>query len=393
MSGAVQSNGAVVVIGRGILGALTALRLAHARRKVVVIGGPATQSNLAFGWISGFRFDNPLHHLLSRISRQAWVALLDQHLGREGYIEGGCLKYALDRSGIERLNREMELVASVGLPTRWLGPEQIAELLPGLKSPDVKAFLQPDDGVIDAAWATRTALQRASALGAEVLRGTVESFTRNTDGTVRGVVLDDGSVIPCQKVLLAAGCKGNDELGAELGIALPAQQVLGIQLRTRPLHRRLFPKLAMIKRFCDETSTSAGISFGQFPDRSFVINEKFVEGVDPEARLMRWLKVLSETWPDLCSAEVAQIASTIRWVPRDGDLVCGFAPSPNSNVYVLGTNSDGVTMSALLSDVAATEICGGPTGFWDRYSPGRFASQQQQDRVESIHNDKLRAKL
>jgi len=252
---------------------------------VVVIGGPPTQSNLAFGWISGFRFDNPLHHLLTRLSRQAWVSILDRHLGRDGYIEGGCLKYAIDSSGVERLQRELENAHSVGYPTRLLEPADVSKLVPELASRVAASFLQPDDGVIDGAWATRTALDRAISLGAEVRRGTVESFTRSLGGAITGVILDDGSVVACQTVVLAAGCKGNKSLGEELGIALPIKPVWGIQLRTRPLARRLFPAVAMVKRFCQETNSTAGISVGQFPDMSFVINEKFVEGVDPKKKI------------------------------------------------------------------------------------------------------------
>eukprot|EP00927_Polykrikos_kofoidii_P059683 TRINITY_DN54826_c0_g1_i1.p1 TRINITY_DN54826_c0_g1~~TRINITY_DN54826_c0_g1_i1.p1 ORF type:complete len:398 (-),score=42.70 TRINITY_DN54826_c0_g1_i1:236-1429(-) len=368
----------IVVIGRGILGATTALRLAHAGRRVTVVGSSPTSTNLAFGWLGGHRPASSLFHVLNRLSRQAWESLLDLHLGREGYVGGGCLKYAADASpaGVPRLQADAELFRGRGHPTHSLDPEAVEKLVPELAGIALAAVHHPDDAVIDGGWAARRALERAEQYGADVQQGLVTAFERAPHGSVTGVLLEDGTMLSCSSVVLAAGGKGNHELAGMLGVNLPIKGVWGIQLRTKPLARRLAPGVAMLKHFASDCGNSAGISYGQFPNNSFCINEKFVEGVDIELRLRHWLSFFANYWPELRSAEIAFMTKTVRWIPEDDNPICGFYPAPASNVYGMLTNSDGITMSALLSELAVAELCGGDTRLLPSCQPGRFGTQR-----------------
>eukprot|EP00929_Paragymnodinium_shiwhaense_P104755 TRINITY_DN69463_c0_g1_i1.p1 TRINITY_DN69463_c0_g1~~TRINITY_DN69463_c0_g1_i1.p1 ORF type:complete len:521 (-),score=71.27 TRINITY_DN69463_c0_g1_i1:218-1705(-) len=405
-AGQAAADAPIVVIGQGILGATTALRLAHAGRRVVVLGSTPTTTNMALGWISGHRPDSKQQHLMNRLSRHMWEALLDEHLGREGYLGGGCLRYGVDdsASGVPRLRTEVKKYVDRGFPTKELRHDEIRQLVPELANIAKAAFLHPEDAVLQGSWAARRALERAKALGADVRPGTiVTAFERRRptpstcstascgisgDGAVESdsgdslaedsvvaVRLADGSRVACSSLVLAAGGKGNNELGALLGLHLPIKGIWGIQLKTRPLQRRL-TRLAMLKQYDKDCGGTAGISYGQYPDKAFVINEKLADGEDMNARLLGRLKSFARLWPELDAVEVAYMAKTVRWVPEDNDPVCGFAPAPNRNVYVLLTNSDGINMAALLSELATTEVCGGEStgALLQHCLPGRFSS-------------------
>lgn len=381
----------IVIAGAGIIGATIALRLAYAGRKVVVVGSTPTATNMAFGWLGGHMVNSPLRHMLNRLSRMAWEALLDTHLGRDGYVGGGCLLYAADDSsgGTCRLASTIEHYRSLGFAVHDLSREEIASRAPALASRVHSAALLPDDAVVEGRWACCRALERAAEFGADIRSATVVGFERNSDGSVAAVKLSDGTVLACSQLVLAAGGKGIQELSTMLGFEIPIKGVWGIKVKTKPLARRLVPGTAMLKHYCAECKESAGISYGQYPDNSFCINEKFMSGVDMEVRLREWLDYFGNVWPELRHAEISYMTKTVRWVPQDDGHICGFAPAPNSNVYVVLTNSDGINMSALLSEVAATELCVGTTGLMGQCLPGRFlgvASALAEEQCRTIEN-------
>ena len=144
----------VIVVGAGVQGASLAFHLASRGASVIVIergavGGAAT------GRSSGFV---RMHYDLESEARLAWtsfpyfqdwagrVGAGDPGFVRTGFLEIGTLEMA------DNLRANVATNQEIGVPTRVVGPSEVAELVPGIVTDDiVAAAYEPESGYADPA--------------------------------------------------------------------------------------------------------------------------------------------------------------------------------------------------------------------------------------------------
>ncbi len=189
----------VAIIGAGIIGLATALRLLEQRPelRVVLLEKEATVASHQTGHNSGVLHAGLYYQpgsLKARLCREGKADL-------EAYCEAhgvpiertGKLVIALDASELDRLEALKERATANGVPgLQEVGPERIRELEP--HAVGIKALWSPGTGIVDFTEVARTFARDIVERGAEIeTRRAVESIERRGDemviGTSRGALV------------------------------------------------------------------------------------------------------------------------------------------------------------------------------------------------------------
>lgn len=204
----------VVVIGGGAIGLSIAWRSAAAGLRVTLVDDHhrARASWAAAGMIAPV---SEAHYgeealldlnLLSARRYPEWIGELEAASGRvTGYTPCGTLVVALDNDDKEELDHLHGFQTELGLPVQRLRARECRELEPGL-TPRVRAGLHvAGDHQIDNRKLVDALEVACSRAGVASVQGSVTSLTVERD-RVTGVRLASGESLPCDKVVLAAGC-------------------------------------------------------------------------------------------------------------------------------------------------------------------------------------------
>ena len=217
----------VVIVGGAIMGSFSAWALRQAGHT-----GPITvvEKDSTYQWSSTAlsaasirtQFGTPANIAMSlyaasmfRDIKQVFGADADIGFRERGYlILGG-------PDDVDARVAAAEMQRSHGAEIEVLGPDDLRARFPGIsvEGVGVGTFGVRHEGWFDA-WSLLTTVRRAARqLGVEYAEATVASFvTRNTE--VTGVVLGDGTTLPCDFCVLTAGA-WSGRLAAGLGIDLP----------------------------------------------------------------------------------------------------------------------------------------------------------------------------
>ena len=116
--------------------------------------------------------------------------------------------------------RQVELQNRLGVPSPFLGPEEIARLAPHVSLEGVLGGTYCAlDGIGDPNGMTQGYAARARGLGAEIRCGTIVTGIRVKGGKIEGVETDQGN-LPCGAVVNAAGPHAR-EIAGWAGVDLP----------------------------------------------------------------------------------------------------------------------------------------------------------------------------
>jgi glycine oxidase len=204
----------VAVVGGGIVGLACAWYAARRGMSVVVLerdrlGSGA--SDVAAGMLApvteaDFGEDELLQLNLAAAERwPTFAAELAAASGLStGFRETGALVVAADRDDAEELHRLAELHASLGLPSRWVGPREARALEPGL-SPRVRGAIHaPRDHQADPAATVRALAAACRSAGVELREHVEAAELVQTGGAVTGIATATAEV-PAKTVVIAAG--------------------------------------------------------------------------------------------------------------------------------------------------------------------------------------------
>ncbi|KAF6256134.1 FAD dependent oxidoreductase [Scenedesmus sp. NREL 46B-D3] len=340
----------VVVIGAGIIGASISRQLAQRGAQVTVLEAAAAPAQGAtkasWAWLNS-NYKQPQHYKDFNIrSMQLWQ---QQHSDLATFC--GCLM----------LHDERPDPQDPAYPMAPVPAEQLLQLEPAL-SPELAASasharLFPAEGWCDPDEATRSFLQDAQQLGAQVLLGhKVEAITID-DGKATQVACStsqpeqqqqQGSSYTADAVVVAAGT-GCPELAAQAGCQLPLLHKPAAIVMTSPLQPGLLRHMVI----------SDTVFMLQRRDGRVLLGETRPEEAsntdDSSSNAQRILALAAAAVPALASAGIEGIYIGYRPYPADGHPVLGWVGGGSSNVYVAVTHS-GMTLAPLVGQLVAEEV-------------------------------------
>jgi glycine oxidase len=203
----------VVLVGGGVMGCASALALAEAGARVMVLerSVPGAEASSAAAGILGAQTE--AHEegaftelaLLSRSRYADFAEKLRTSAGIDvGYRACGVLRVALDAPGRGKLEEEVAWQARRGLEVEHLDGEGVQKLEPALAA--VAGGVRfSRDARVDPPLLLKALHISAAAKGARFRSGTYVRSIEETAGRVRGVRLEDGSRIESAHVVVAAG--------------------------------------------------------------------------------------------------------------------------------------------------------------------------------------------
>ena len=250
-----------VLIGGGVMGCASALALAEAGAKVVVLekSVPGAEASSAAAGILGAQSEahepGPLFEL-ARMSRSLYGALaerLQRATGIDvGYRPSGVLEVASDRERRAELTHKVAWQIEADTGVALLERPLVAQLEPALAAENTFGVDFAGDGRIDPPLLLKALHIAASRAGAEFRAG---AYVRaiDVDGDLaRGVVLEDGARIESPVVVVAAGSWSTLVVGVPLapGAVKPARgQIALLELGEPPIRRVIVgPKCYLVPR-------------------------------------------------------------------------------------------------------------------------------------------------
>lgn len=231
------SSARAVVIGGGVGGASILYHLAALGWTDAIL---VEQHGLTEGttWHSaGF-----VGQLRSTISQTRMImysselyAELERETGRDpGWRAVGGLRVATTPERVEELRRAESAALTYGLALDVIGPNEVAEMLPLLRTDDLLAAAWlPGDGYLDPEALVGTLISGATARGAQVYEHTRVTGITTDGGRVTGVETDRGT-IATDVVVNAAGCAAG-HIAALAGAVVPVVPMRHQYVVTVPL--------------------------------------------------------------------------------------------------------------------------------------------------------------
>ena len=384
----------LAVIGAGIMGAAIAWSAARRDIRVTLIdkGQPGHgASSHSFAWINAGAKEPIGYHNLNRLSLEMWPRFAaaigddgDPH--SVGLRWGGKVSWEAEPAAAERLAARVKQLQSWGYPSRLIDTAELKALEPSLDvGPVAAAEYSPNEGQVEPQMVVDVCLRRLREMGCEIRPDTeVVGFEQAGDGSIGSLVTDSGN-IEVDAVVMTAGID-TTRLASLAGVNVPQADSPGVVLRTNPLPPLLqnvpvvyAPALGDGRREIHIRQCADGrMMIGEGDQESLAEDDSQAHADDLLARACRYL-------PGLAGAQAVPVPVGWRPMPLDGYPVMGFATEA-PNLYVALTHS-GVTLSPLLSQLVAQEICDGAPAdaVLGPYRPQRFAGLTSEEAAAFSH--------
>jgi sarcosine oxidase subunit beta len=214
----------VVVVGGGVVGASTLYHVAAAGCRGAVLVERDTLGSGSTGAAAGgirAQFSDELniriaHECIARFAR------FDSEVGGDiGFHQCGYL-FLLGAGDVAGFEASVARQRSLGVPTRWLTPDEAAAVVPGLRVDDLAAAtFNPTDGGADPGAVVQGYAGAARRRGAHVVQQTTALRILTNAGVVSGVETTAGTV-STPRVVCAAGVWSRT-LAATVGVDLPVR--------------------------------------------------------------------------------------------------------------------------------------------------------------------------
>ncbi len=367
----------IAIVGGGIMGSLSALRLAEAGLRVVVLerAVPGAEASSAAAGILGPVVESveagpTLALAIASRERHAVLAeqLREDHGIEVGFRRCGLLVVALedDEAGEAQIARRHGFAESAGEPFELLDGIALRALEPSLSAGVRRGVVLPGEAQLDPKALLRAVTIAAERAGVRFRSGvTVRGLLRDQDRIV-GVDLD-GEAFHAGAVLLAAGSWTSLVPGAEI----PATRIFPVRgqmalTRTRlPIFRRIVfgaggyivPRAdghALLGSTMEQVGFTRGVT---------------LEGVEQICRRARTVA------PAPARAPLLDTWASFRPGTSDESPLVGAAHLPGLFI-ASGHYRNGILMSAITADIVRAAVCEEalPDGA-ERFDPRRFSPQ------------------
>jgi len=373
----------VAIVGAGVVGLGVAWRLAQSGANVTVFDrgrAGSGASRAAAGMLAICAEAEPGEEALialGRLSQSLWPAFADELEGASGLAvdlrREGTLAVALTADDQARTGHHLAFQKSQKLPVEWISAAEARRREPHLAARLAGAVWSPEDHQVDnrkLVAALAVAAVRAGAIVHEQ-RG-VSRITVEDDRAV-GVLLEDGTDVHADVVVLAAGAWSRGIEGLPAALRPPVRPVKGQLLALQmdpaaPLlnHVVRSPNIYMVPRRDGRLILGA------------TVEEK---GFDTAITAGGMLALLEAAWRLVPAIEELPIVET--WAghrPGSRDDAPILGPGPvDGLIYATGHHRNGILLAPVTADMVARLVLDGtvhpaiaPFGL-ERFTPARAA--------------------
>ena len=372
-----SSSSDVVVVGAGAVGLAVGWRAAQRGLRVTVIDRgerPGTgTSSVAAGMLAPISetlaTELPLTALgLESVKRYpGFVAELNAASGMDtGYLRCGTLLAARDGDEAESLARELEFRQTLGLSVSRLLASEARQREPAL-APTLRLALDiPDDHAIDPRKLTAALAQALTAAGGELRLGTAVRGVTTAHDRVTGVALADGSAIPAENIVVAAGPWTSSLDGVPHGARIPVHPIKGQILR---LHDPAGPgMLTRVLRMTGGYLVPRG-------DGRYVLGATMEErGFDTTVTAggaYDLLRNAFELLPSVTELVIDELSAGLRPATPDNAPAIGPGSIPGLH-WAVGHYRHGILLTPITAELVVGALVG-EGAIPDEFAPARFA--------------------
>jgi glycine/D-amino acid oxidase-like deaminating enzyme len=352
----------VAVVGAGVTGLSTAYHLAERGLDVVVLERRAIAAEASGVQLGGVRqqWGTRVNCEMARES----IAVYRDLGGRLGtrlrprFTACGYLFAAHTGGYLRELESSVRLQRELGIPSEILGPNQIAELVPGLDPGDlVGASWCAEDGYFDRAQEPVEAFAEAAfARGVELV--IAEAAAVLPDGSGWQLSLRSGDCVSAEHVAVTAGL-GSTVLLRTVGVEVPIAPEPHYLFLSDPIHERLLEPLVV----------AAELRFAgkQLADGRVLASDLQAAG-DPERDREAWRRhvrnAVESLLPILVHAPLRHLVEGVYDVTPDGNAIVGPVPGVEGLWLAAGFSGHGFMMAPAVGRILADAITGANQHQW-----------------------------
>jgi glycine oxidase len=374
-----SSSSDVVVVGAGAVGLAVAWRLAQRGLRVAVLDRAdapgAGTSSVAAGMLAPISETIATELPLMRLGLASvdaypdFVQELSDASGMDpGYLRCGTLLAARDGDEAEALTRELALRESLGLAVHRLRASEARRLEPAL-APALRLALEiPDDHAIDPRRLTAALAAAVKAAGGELRLGAPVRGVATAHDRVTGVRLGDGSELPAENVVVAAGPWSSSLDGVPDGARIPIHPIKGQILR---LHDPAGPGLlTRVLRMTGGYLVPRG-------DGRYVLGATMEErGFDTTVTAggaFELLRNAFELLPSVTELVIDELSAGLR--PATPDNAPAIGPGATAGLHwAVGHYRHGILLTPITAELVAGALTGDQAdAIPDEFAPARFA--------------------
>ena len=347
----------IAIVGAGIVGLSVAHHLIERGERSLVLceraGIGAGASGIQPGGVR-LQWGTEVNCRMARESLDFYVGITERLRPRidPGFRPCGYVFLAHSAQALERLAANVELQRSLGVHSRVVGPEEVAELVPALDtSTIVGASFCSEDGYFDRPQSVVEAFAEAAmTAGARIEYDEVTSLEPAAPGWLLG--LRRGGRVHAGRVLVAAGSDSSrllDPLDVELRITPEARHLF----YSDPIRERLLEPLVV--------SGERGFAAKQLGDGRVLASDLNARG-DPGIMEAKWRRnvrsSIRELLPRLEYVSFPLLVEGVYDVTPDRQAVLGAIPGLDGLFVAAGFSGHGFMMAPAVGRVVAEAILG-----------------------------------
>jgi sarcosine oxidase subunit beta len=359
-----KNSADAVIIGAGIMGCAIAHALAErGLTNIVVLEKDTIGRGATSDAAGGIRqqFSTETNVKLATHSVRVWESFQERFDQDISLRQQGYLFLLTDPAEEPVFRQNLDLQQRLGVPARWVTPDEIAQINPHVVLDDVYGgTFCPEDGWCDTFAATMGFARAARRLGVEIREETAATAIRVEAGRVTAVETPSGAIA----TPLAIICSGPQTrlVGQLAGVEIPVDPYRRMSFVTEPF-AVLPPTLPMTIDFATGLyfhPESSGFLFGMGNREE---PSSFNKTVD-EDWLMQNVEALVARAPAFEDANVLRGWAGFYEITPDDNPVLGFVGEPEGLAVAAGFSGHGfmqgpaigVCMAELILDGAATTV-------------------------------------